>query len=187
VRATANASVGDGKSINVNISGAMWRLSGNSKKGYGFTYNGLNRLTIADYGTYSGSWVNNSAYDLNPVVYDKNGNISRLIRKNSTGGTRESLTYTYSGSDTGNQLSSISGYYNESYKSGTFIYDGNGNATSDGLRGLTVTYFDELNLPKQYYQNSTNKVDYKYDDRDNNVTITGDDRNRNIMRLKETR
>jgi len=35
--------------------------------------------------------------------------------------------------------------------------------TSDGLRGLTVTYFDELNLPKQYYQNSTNKVDYTYD------------------------
>ena len=35
--------------------------------------------------------------------------------------------------------------------------------TSDGLRGLTVTYFNELNLPKQYYQNSTNKVDYTYD------------------------
>ncbi|GET24713.1 RHS repeat domain-containing protein [Prolixibacter sp. NT017] len=96
---------------------------------------------------------------MSPVVYDKNGNIRNLTRKNSSGGNRESLGYTYAG----NRLSHISGTYNGIYKSGTFIYDGNGNATSDGLRGLTVTYFDELNLPKQYYQNSTNKVDYTYD------------------------
>ena len=73
------------------------------------------------------------------------------------------MTYTYSSSIVGDQLSSISGTYNGIYKSGNFSYDGNGNATRDGLRGLTVTYFDELNLPKQYYQNSTNKVDYTYD------------------------
>ena len=96
---------------------------------------------------------------MSPVVYDKNGNIRNLTRKNSSGGNRESLGYTYAG----NRLSSISGTYNGIYKSGNFSYDGNGNATRDGLRGLTVTYFDELNLPKQYYQNSTNKVDYTYD------------------------
>jgi len=60
-------------------------------------------------------------------------------------------------------LSSVSGTYNGSSASGSFGYDANGNMTSDGLRGLTVTYFDELNLPKQYYKNSTNKVDYTYD------------------------
>ncbi|GET29104.1 RHS repeat-associated core domain-containing protein [Prolixibacter sp. SD074] len=88
----------------------MWRLSGNGKKGYGFTYDGLNRLTVADYGTYSGSWANTSAYDLSSVGYDKNGN----------------LNY-------------------------------------DGIRNLTISYFEEFNLPKQYYKNSTNKVDYYYD------------------------
>ncbi|GET22019.1 DUF6443 domain-containing protein [Prolixibacter denitrificans] len=148
-----------GVQYNGNISGAMWRLSGNSKKGYGFTYDGLNRLTIADYGTYSGSWANTSAYDLSSVGYDKNGNITSLTRKNSGGSNRESLGYTYAG----NRLSSISGTYNGISDNGNFGYDANGNMTSDGLRGLTVTYFDELNLPKQYYQNSTNKVDYTYD------------------------
>jgi hypothetical protein len=139
--------LGGGAQYNGNISGAMWRLSGNSKKGYGFTYDGLNRLTIADYGTYSGSWANTSAYDLSPVVYDKNGNITSLTRKNSEGSNRECLGYTYSG----NQLSSISGTYNGSSASGSFGYDAKGNMTSDGLRGLTVSYFDELNLPKQNY------------------------------------
>ncbi len=149
---------------NGNINGELWRLyndGSNLYKGYNFTYDGLNRLTQADYGTYSSStWTNTSAYDLSSVGYDENGNISSLTRKNSSGSNRESLSYTYSG----NQLSSISGTYNGSSASGSFSYDGNGNASSDGLRGLTsIIYFDELDLPSQYYKNSGNKVDYTYD------------------------
>ncbi len=149
---------------NGNINGELWRLyndGSNLYKGYNFTYDGLNRLTQADYGTYSSStWTNTSAYDLSSVGYDENGNISSLTRKNYSGSNRESLSYTYSG----NQLSSISGTYNGSSASGSFSYDGNGNASSDGLRGLTsIIFFDELDLPSQYYKNSGNKVDYTYD------------------------
>ena len=58
--------------------GTMWRLSNDAKKGYNFSYDGLNRLTAADYGTYNGSWVTTSAYDLGSVTYDNNGNITTL-------------------------------------------------------------------------------------------------------------
>jgi len=149
-----------GAQYNGNINGAMWRLSTDSKKGYNYSYDGLNRLTAGDYGTYSGSWATTTAYDLGSVAYDYNGNITSLNRKNSGGSNRENLSYTY----TGNQLGSVSGTYNGSSASGSFTYDGNGNAVSDGLRGLTtIGYFDELNIPKQYYKDASNKVDYTYD------------------------
>jgi RHS repeat-associated protein len=153
-----------GAQYNGNINGAMWRLSTDSKKGYNYSYDGLNRLTAGDYGTYSGSWATTTAYDLGSVAYDYNGNITSLNRKDNSGNNRENLTYTYDNSNVGNQLVYISGTYNGSSASGGFTYDATGNAISDGLRGLTsMAYFDELNLPKQYYKNASNKVDYTYD------------------------
>jgi len=167
--------------FNGNINGIKWRLynsGSNQYKGYNFTYDGLNRLTQSDYGTYSGStWTNVNNYDLSSVGYDANGNIASLNCKNSTGSDRENLTYTYSGG--GNQLSSVSGTYNSvTGKSGSFTYDNNGNAISDGLRGITsVNYFSEINLPKQYYKDASNKVDYTYDVQGNKwsktATISG--------------
>lgn len=167
--------------FNGNINGIKWRLynsGSNQYKGYNFTYDGLNRLTQSDYGTCSGStWTNVSNYDLSSVGYDANGNITSLNCKNSTGSDRENLAYSYSGG--GNQLSSVSGTYNSvTGKSGSFTYDNNGNAISDGLRGVTaVNYFSEINLPKQYYKDASNKVDYTYDVQGNKwsktATISG--------------
>ena len=151
---------------NGNISGIKWRLYNNGSnqyKGYKFTYDGLNRLRQGDYGTYTSSWSNVSNYDLSSVVYDANGNITTLNCKNSGGADRENLSYSYSGG--GNQLSSVSGTYNSvTGKSGSFTYNNNGDAISDGLRGITtVGYFSEINMPKQYYKDASNKVDYTYD------------------------
>ena len=167
--------------FNGNINGMMWRLYNggtNQYKGYNFTYDGLNRLTQSDYGTCSGStWTNVNNYDLTSVGYDANGNITSLNCKNSTGADRENLAYTYSGG--GNQLSSVSGTYNNvGGKNGSFTYDANGNAISDGLRGITaVNYFSEINLPRQYYKDASNKVDYSYDVQGNKwsktATISG--------------
>ena len=148
---------------NGNINGIKWRQyneGSNQYKGYNFTYDGLNRLTQGDYGTYSGNWTNSSAYDLTSAAYDANGNITGLTRKNSSGSNRESLTYT----NTGNQLGTVSGTYEgTSGKSGSYSYDSNGNLTSDGLRGLTISYYKELDLPSQYYKDAGNKVVYQYD------------------------
>ncbi len=139
---------------NGNINGMMWRRTDNTKKGYNFSYDGLNRLTAADYGTYNGNWAASNANDMGITSYDMNGNINGLTRKDHQGNTLDNFGYTL----TGNRLASVSGTL-----SGSYNYDSNGNLTYDGPRSLTVSYFDELNLPKQYFRNDTSKVDYCYD------------------------
>ncbi len=139
---------------NGNINGMMWRRTNNTKKGYNFSYDGLNRLTAADYGTYNGNWAASNANDMGITSYDMNGNINGLTRKDHQGNTLDNFGYTL----TGNRLASVSGTL-----SGSYNYDSNGNLTYDGPRSLTVSYFDELNLPKQYFRNDTSKVDYCYD------------------------
>ena len=125
----------------------------------------LNRLRQGDYGNYTSSWANVNNFDLSSVQYDANGNITFMNCKSSSGADRENLVYSYSGSNTGNQLVSVTGTYNGvSGRNGSFTYDGNGNVTSDGLRRIgSISWFDEIDFPKQYYKDAANKVDYSYD------------------------
>nr|WP_319570099.1 DUF6443 domain-containing protein [uncultured Draconibacterium sp.] len=151
----------DKAQYNGNISGIRWRNNSTKRAAYAFRYDGLNRLTKGDYGSRSstGNVTNQSYYDVPTISYDKNGNISRLYRKTSGGGTRENLTYVYAG----NQLSSLSGTYKGGGISGkTFAYDANGNTKTDNLRGITVQYFDEIDLPKKYARGSQ-YAQYEYD------------------------
>lgn len=157
--ADMTSTLSGGAQFNGNVNGLFWRKADGTRKGYNFSYDGLNRLTNADYGTYSGSWSNTGAFDMSISLYDLNGNIKNLIRKNSSGTNRESLAYTY----TGNQLASVSGYYGgNSIPTKTFSYDSNGNATTDNLRETTVQYFDELDLPKKYTKEAE-YAQYEYD------------------------
>ncbi len=148
---------------NGNLSGMRWRNDNTTRSAYAYRYDGLNRLTKGDYGsiTTTGNVTNTSNYDLYSVGYDANGNITGLNRKNSSGTDRENLAYTYAG----NQLSSLTGTYGGSSVTGkTFSYDANGNATTDNLRGLTVQYFDELDLPKKYTSSDGSQyAQYTYD------------------------
>ena len=151
----------DKAQYNGNIAGIRWRNNSTKRAAYAFRYDGLNRLSKGDYGsrTSTGNVTNQSYYDVPTISYDKNGNISRLYRKTSGGGTRENLTYVYAG----NQLSSISGTYKGGGISGkTFAYDANGNTKTDNLRGITVQYFDEIDLPKKYIRGSQ-YAQYEYD------------------------
>nr|WP_319572372.1 DUF6443 domain-containing protein [uncultured Draconibacterium sp.] len=151
----------DKAQYNGNIAGIRWRNNSTKRAAYAFRYDGLNRLTKGDYGSRSstGNVTNQSYYDVPTISYDKNGNISRLYRKTSGGGTRENLTYVYAG----NQLSWISGTYKGGGISGkTFAYDANGNTKTDNLRGITVQYFDEIDLPKKYARGSQ-YAQYEYD------------------------
>ncbi|WP_163325496.1 DUF6443 domain-containing protein [Draconibacterium mangrovi] len=146
---------------NGNISGIRWRNNSTKRAAYAFRYDGLNRLTKGDYGSLTsiGNVTDQSYYDVSTVGYDRNGNITSLSRKNSSGGTKESLTYSYAG----NQLSSLSGTYSGGSISGkTFGYDDNGNATTDNLRGITIQYFDEIDLPKKYTLGAS-YAQYEYD------------------------
>jgi RHS repeat-associated protein len=108
-------------------------------KGLLFTYDQANRLSEAkSVGGYLGTETG--------ISYDLNGNILKLNRK---GSAVDDLTYSYTGS--GNRLKQITdaSASNTGVKSGTstFVYDANGNITTDGNRGAVITY-NYLDLPK---------------------------------------
>jgi RHS repeat-associated protein len=135
---------------NGNISAMVWNTTQKSKQGYGFTYDGLSRITLGDHKSYSSSWTNDNNYEEKSLRYDLNGNIKRLIRTNSSGSNSADYTYSYS---YGNRLTNIN--------SGTsYTYDPNGNTTLDGLRGVAITY-NILNLPYTISK-ASDKIIYIY-------------------------
>ena len=134
---------------NGNISAMVWNTTQKTKQGYGFSYDGLNRLTYGDHKSYTTAWIDDNNYEEKSLAYDMNGNISRLVRTNSSGTTMADYTYTYGG----NKLSNING-------GTTYSYDQNGNATLDGLRGASIAY-NILNLPKTVSSGSDN-ISYVY-------------------------
>ena len=124
-----------------NISAVKWRHNGGSEQSYRYNYDSYSRLTD---GVHSGS--NNEQ----GITYDSNGNITALTR---TGIQPAAMTYNYSG----NMLSSI-------VKGGTtytYAHDSNGNVTTDGIRGMTITY-NYLNLPKSVAK-GTDNLEFIYD------------------------
>ena len=137
---------------NGNIAGVVWSTNHNALKrsAYGYSYDALSRLTGSDYWTTKTSTlVDSSAYEERGIAYDLNGNIKTLVRTKGDGTLRDSLTYTYSGNRL-TQLNSWNGY----------AYDGNGNMTTDGMRGFSVEY-NLLNLPKKVSR-GTDNISYIY-------------------------
>jgi RHS repeat-associated protein len=104
---------------NGNISGQVY-TNGTSNT-FNYSYDRLNRLTMA------------GATGMSEVLsYDVMGNIGSLDR-DGTG----AMAYSY----TGNRLLSVAGL------TGTYAYDANGNAVTDGRNGTALTY-NHLNLPQ---------------------------------------
>ncbi|WP_320054695.1 DUF6443 domain-containing protein [uncultured Acetobacteroides sp.] len=142
-----------------NIASMVWRTKmvdgTQNKKGYGFAYDGLDRLNVGAYAkdNGSGTLVADEAYAENIPLYDENGNIRTLVRKN---GSKEATTYGYTYN--GNQLSKIT---LNGVDKNPYIYDANGNATTDGRNGFAIQY-NELNLPKSVSK-GTQTVSYTYD------------------------
>ena len=132
----------------------VWTSKNKTKRGYAFTYDGINRLTLGDFKGYNTAWVDSTAFEENPQLYDYNGNIRHLTRTNSTGGSMADYTYTYKG----NQLYSIKTLPSNTIY--TYAYDKNGNATLDGLRNFTIAY-NILNLPKSI-TSGTDNIAYIY-------------------------
>ncbi|MBB2145782.1 RHS repeat-associated core domain-containing protein [Pedobacter sp. LMG 31464] len=110
---------------NGNISTQLWGSGTSFPNAFGYQYDKLNRLTN---GTSTGIAMSEA------LTYDVMGNIASLSRDNATAGV-----YGY----TGNQLNSIT---SGPLATGSYYYDGNGNATTDGRNGVTLTY-NHLNLP----------------------------------------
>jgi hypothetical protein len=145
---------------NGNISEMRWDTG--TPKGYGFTYDGVNRLTAADYADGSSFTSNQNRYNTS-YGYDANGNISTLSRYlNAT--QIDNLTYTYISS--GNRLQSVNdatgnanGYDDNN---GTYTYDNNGNLCYDPSKGTYLSY-NYLNLPEQVQFGANDNLRYTYD------------------------
>lgn len=160
-----NPSTGTGL-YNGNISQTFWKTQNQdpSLKNYTYSYDALNRLTNA---------VDNLARYNESLSYDKNGNITTLLRNGYTDGnatqlgTMDNLTYGY---DAGNKLFSVEDSSNstEGFKDGIhtpqeYTYDLNGNMKTDTNKGITTDIaYNHLNLPIKIIF-ATGNIQYVYD------------------------
>lgn len=123
---------------NGNISEQVYNASVSGQRHVTYAYDRLNRLTDG---------VSSATFSETGISYDVMGNIQSLTRANY--GT---LTYTYSG----NQLQTLGGF-----KAGSYVPDANGNITTDGARGATISY-NLLNLPQTVTASGVS-ITYTYD------------------------
>jgi hypothetical protein len=181
---------------NGNISRMTWKnttldINGDVEPGikrtYDFWYDGLNRLTDADYSHIEDAGpINNELFNISIPEYDSNGNIKKLKRYGNRAaagaslnpGIIDDLTYNYS--IVSNRLSSVTDAvttgvnHDLHYKNGTgtYTYDGNGNATYIPDKNVSIHY-NYLNLPDNIgtisylYSASGNKLKKSYNGSDN--------------------
>lgn len=127
---------------NGNIRSQQWGTGSTYPNQFNYGYDQLNRLTSA----------NSTGIVMNEMItYDVMGNIQSMTRGDGT--VSKTGAYSY----TGNKLNSISG----TLSTGSYVYDENGNAITDGRTGVTLTY-NHLNLPATAISSGLNLA-YTYD------------------------
>jgi RHS repeat-associated protein len=160
---------------NGNIAGLVWNtplqngaLSPADKQGYGFTYDGLNRMTNSAYGEGS-TFATNAGANNENLAYDKNGNILTLTRYLKGTGQIDNLTYTYKNSGASNMLDRVddsvtgtNGFSELVKQANEYGYDGNGNLTSDANKGYNSILYNYMNLPRRVGTTNT-YISYVYD------------------------
>ena len=162
------------KLYNGNISQSIWKTaSDNSTRYYNYNYDDLNRIKRANY--YS--WSERSRFN-GSFSYDKNGNLLRLYRRGAVVenpevrnyrdyGTMDNLNYTYDG----NQLTKVKDFGKKQYgfidgadTDQEYVYDLNGNMTSDANKEISKIYYNHLNLPtKIEFETKRSVIYYTYD------------------------
>jgi RHS repeat-associated protein len=137
---------------NGNIANQLY--SNGTSNTFSYGYDKLNRLT-------SGTTIGNSMSEA--LSYDVMGNIKSLNRLQDNVSI-DALIYYYKNGDNSNQLYNIvdnSGNQSgQKVSSATYQFDANGNLTTDGPRGVNLTY-NYLNLPQTVTGNQT--ITYLYD------------------------
>jgi hypothetical protein len=157
---------------NGNISRIDWSgMTGSGKtRTYNYTYDNANRITVANYtATGETNW-----FTVNGMIYDANGNITRLVRRNqmtaSTYGEVDNLTYTYQTNsnrlsqvaDSHTSLTFTSKDFKERSSTG-YAYDPNGNLSGSLDKQISGISYNHLNLPKEVVFNTGAKLVYAYD------------------------
>ncbi|WP_158642991.1 DUF6443 domain-containing protein [Mucilaginibacter ginsenosidivorax] len=158
------------KQYNGNISAVSWQgkkqpsgLAAQIVQGYEYSYDKLNRLTLANYTTTGLTGRYNEA-----ITYDAMGNIKKLNRYRDNNGLTpiDQLTYLYDNGDNSNRLLSVTDISgsDEGQLNGTagYTYDNNGNLRVDNKKQLTFTY-NHLNLPYTVTPATGSAITYIYD------------------------
>ncbi len=160
--------------FNGNIAAVKYKnmaITSNPEFGYGFTYDGANRLVAANSFIGSG-WNTTYQYALSNVSYDANGNITNLERNNSYGTIADDMDYGYISNS--NRISNIIDNSNNTILN-NYSYDGNGNIISDSYRDLTNISYNHLNLPTQLTLAGSETIKYHYDSKGNRFIKRSDD------------
>jgi len=165
--------------FNGNTASTQWKSANdNYLRSYTYDYDDINRLT----NSYSSESLNNSIPVLNkfnegPITYDKNGNISSLVRNGFQGGANYGIidNLVYVPKANSNQILKVTdnsanaaGFKDVNISANDYEYDANGNMTIDlnksvgDLATEKITY-NHLNLPLDIVQDSTHKLKYVYD------------------------
>ncbi len=165
---------------NGNISETEWKTKNSDQglKWYKYSYDALNRITSG--------LANSSNYNLTSVSYDKNGNITNLVRQGvramsgstvTSYGEMDNLSYTYQSNS--NKLLKVTdaatldmyGFRDDAENTAAdpiddYTYDDNGNMLSDQNKGITNIAYNHLNLPTSISINGNGNVgtiSYIYD------------------------
>jgi len=157
---------------NGNIAAILWRNSKNgTQKGYGYTYDALNRLTAAAYGERSGGAWNFGKYKVPEISYDYNGNIAKLVRYGFCGQSYtciDSLNYHYHSPGSNRLIGIIE--LAERYcgfravnTMPAYYYDANGNMNMDKNKGIEAIVYNHLNLPTKIEFENNKRIYYLYD------------------------
>ena len=157
---------------NGNIAETQWTSASEVTpviRAYGYHYDNLNRLKSAIF--KRGSVAVNNAYN-ESLTYDKNGNIMTFLRNGgneSTATQIDNLIYSYSGSNTTNQLMKVAdssnkttGFIDGSNTGDDYSYDANGNMITDANKNITSIVYNYLNLPTKITFGSGGNIVYLY-------------------------
>jgi RHS repeat-associated protein len=158
---------GASQGYNGNITKQYWDWSNTinpTANIFNYGYDKLNRLGTA--ATVAGVSMSEA------LTYDVMGNIASLNRDGA--GIK---TYNYYNSGSSNRLQSVTGLTTQNYE-----YDANGNATKDGLSGITLTY-NYLNLPATAIRTTGTPVSitYTYDATGNKLAKSSNGSVRNYI------
>lgn len=150
-----------------NISEVNWKSTINSQKRYNYTYDNLNRLTLAKYSHPEESIPENGFYN-ELLTYDFNGNINTLKRNapsffGNSYETIDDLKYDYDG----NKLLSVKDESNNptGYEGGgsSIDYDSNGNMVTMKDRSIEEITYNYLDLPSIVkFKDNKENVSYLY-------------------------
>ena len=161
------------KKYNGSIGEMTWRAGNETTvRRYTYTYDGLDRLTAANYG--EGSDYNKHSFDEQVIGYDKNGNILSLQRYGQTGasayGLIDNLTFTLDGNrQTRIDDSATAAAYNGDFEfkdgvkqANEYAYDANGNLTKDLNKNISSIQYNCLNLPSAITFADGSTITYTY-------------------------